>query len=239
MSSIKIRGARTHNLKNISLDLPRDNLIVITGISGSGKSRSRSTLSMPKGNGVTWSRFQPYARQFLSIMEKPDVDHIEGLSPAISIEQKSTSHNPRSTVGTVTEIYDYLRLLYARVGTPRCPDHGMPWQRKQSARWSMACSPIRRKHRYMLLAPVIRGRKGEHQQVFEQLRAQGFVRVRVDGVVYDIDEVPKLALRSKHTIEAVVDRFRSARGPEAAAGRVVRNGHCASAMALALVDADG
>src|SRR5690606_4274306 len=149
-----------------------------------------------------------YARQLLSVMEKPDVDHIEGLSPAISIEQKSTSHNPRSTVGTITEIYDYLRLLYARVGLPRCPDHGYPLEAQTVSQMVDQVLNLDPEQRWMLLAPVVRERKGEHAQVFEQLRAQGYVRVRVDGVLHEIDAVPPLALRAKHTIEAVIDRFK-------------------------------
>jgi len=208
MSSIRIRGARTHNLKNISLDLPRDRLIVVTGLSGSGKSSLAFDTIYAEGQRRYVESLSSYARQFLSIMEKPDVDTIEGLSPAISIEQKSTSHNPRSTVGTVTEIYDYLRLLYARVGTPHCPDHHIALAAQTVSQMVDAVLALPEEHRYMLLGPVVRGRKGEHQQVFEQLRAQGFVRVRVNGEVHDIDAPPALALRSKHTIEAVVDRFR-------------------------------
>ncbi|MFT3761910.1 MAG: excinuclease ABC subunit UvrA [Pseudoxanthomonas sp.] len=213
MDFIRIRGARTHNLKNVDLDLPRDKLIVITGLSGSGKSSLAFDTIYAEGQRRYVESLSAYARQFLSVMEKPDVDHIEGLSPAISIEQKSTSHNPRSTVGTITEIYDYLRLLYARVGLPRCPDHGYPLEAQTVSQMvdqvlALENSPDTAEQRYMLLAPVIRERKGEHAQVFEQLRAQGFVRVRVDGVVHEIDAVPALALRQKHTIEAVIDRFR-------------------------------
>ncbi|AWV06893.1 excinuclease ABC subunit UvrA [Marilutibacter maris] len=213
MDTIRIRGARTHNLKNIDLDLPRDKLIVITGLSGSGKSSLAFDTVYAEGQRRYVESLSAYARQFLSVMEKPDVDHIEGLSPAISIEQKSTSHNPRSTVGTITEIYDYLRLLYARVGTPRCPDHHYPLEAQTVSQMvdqviALSARPDTAEQRYMLLAPVIRERKGEHAQVFEQLRAQGYVRVRVDGEVHEIDAVPTLALRQKHTIEAVVDRFR-------------------------------
>ena len=213
MDTIRIRGARTHNLKNIDLDLPRDRLIVITGLSGSGKSSLAFDTIYAEGQRRYVESLSAYARQFLSVMEKPDVDHIEGLSPAIAIEQKSTSHNPRSTVGTITEIYDYLRLLYARVGTPRCPDHGYPLEAQMVSQMvdqvlALANDPARAEQRWMLLAPVIRERKGEHAQVFEQLRAQGFVRVRVDGVLHEIDAVPPLALRVKHTIEAVIDRFK-------------------------------
>ncbi len=213
MDFIRIRGARTHNLKNIDLDLPRDKLIVITGLSGSGKSSLAFDTIYAEGQRRYVESLSAYARQFLSVMEKPDVDHIEGLSPAISIEQKSTSHNPRSTVGTITEIYDYLRLLYARVGIPRCPDHGYPLEAQTISQMvdqvlALADDPAQAGQRWMLLAPVVRERKGEHAQVFEQLRAQGFVRVRVDGILHEIDAVPPLALRQKHTIEAVIDRFK-------------------------------
>ncbi|WLA11395.1 excinuclease ABC subunit UvrA [Xanthomonas translucens] len=208
MDFIRIRGARTHNLKNLDLDLPRDKLIVITGLSGSGKSSLAFDTIYAEGQRRYVESLSAYARQFLSVMEKPDIDHIEGLSPAIAIEQKSTSHNPRSTVGTITEIYYYLRLLYARVGQPRCPDHGYPLEAQTVSQMVDHILSLDPEQRYMLLAPVIRERKGEHAQVFEQLRAQGFVRVRVDGALYEIDAVPALALRQKHTIEAVIDRFR-------------------------------
>ncbi len=208
MDFIRIRGARTHNLKNIDLDLPRDKLIVITGLSGSGKSSLAFDTIYAEGQRRYVESLSAYARQFLSVMEKPDVDHIEGLSPAISIEQKSTSHNPRSTVGTITEIYDYLRLLYARVGLPRCPDHGYPLEAQTVSQMVDQVLALDGDQRYMMLAPVIRERKGEHAQVFDQLRAQGYVRVRVDGELYEIDAVPALALRQKHTIEAVIDRFK-------------------------------
>jgi excinuclease ABC subunit A len=208
MDTIRIRGARTHNLKNIDLDLPRDSLIVITGLSGSGKSSLAFDTIYAEGQRRYVESLSAYARQFLSVMEKPDVDHIEGLSPAISIEQKSTSHNPRSTVGTITEIYDYLRLLYARVGTPRCPDHGHALEAQTVSQMVDATLALNPEQRWMLLAPVVRERKGEHLQVIEALRAQGLVRARVDGTVYELDQIPPLALRVKHTIEAVVDRFR-------------------------------
>src|SRR5574337_584605 len=208
MKSIQIRGARTHNLKNFDLTIPRDQLIVITGLSGSGKSSLAFDTIYAEGERRYVESLSAYARQYLWMMEKHDVDHIEGLSPAISIEQKSTSHNPRSTVGTITEVYDYLRLLYARVGTPRCPDHGIPLEAQTVSQMVDATLALDAGTRYMLLAPVIRERKGEHVQVFEQLRAQGFVRARVDGVVYDLDAVPPLTLRQKHTIEVVIDRFR-------------------------------
>ncbi|MGB2787720.1 MAG: excinuclease ABC subunit UvrA, partial [Dokdonella sp.] len=209
MDTIRIRGARTHNLKNIDLDLPRDSLIVITGLSGSGKSSLAFDTIYAEGQRRYVESLSAYARQFLSVMEKPDVDHIEGLSPAISIEQKSTSHNPRSTVGTITEVYDYLRLLYARAGSPRCPDHGQALEAQTVSQMVDAALALDPAKRYMLLAPVVRERKGEHVQVFEQLRAQGFVRVRVNGVAHELDAVPPLALRQKHTIEAVIDRFRA------------------------------
>ena len=208
MDTISIRGARTHNLKNIDIDLPRDRLIVITGLSGSGKSSLAFDTIYAEGQRRYVESLSAYARQFLSVMEKPDVDHIEGLSPAISIEQKSTSHNPRSTVGTITEIYDYLRLLYARVGVPRCPEHDHPLAAQTVSQMVDQVIGLPQETRYMLLAPVVRDRKGEHVQVFDQLRAQGFVRVRVDGVAYELEAVPPLALRQKHTIEAVIDRFR-------------------------------
>ncbi len=208
MDFIRIRGARTHNLKNIDLELPRNSLIVITGLSGSGKSSLAFDTIYAEGQRRYVESLSAYARQFLSVMEKPDVDHIEGLSPAIAIEQKATSHNPRSTVGTITEVYDYLRLLFARVGSPRCPDHGMALEAQTVSQMVDATLALNPEHRYMLLAPVIRERKGEHLQVFEQLRAQGFVRARVDGVLHELDVVPALALRQKHTIEAMIDRFR-------------------------------
>ena len=208
MVQIRIRGARTHNLKNIDLDLPRNRLIVITGLSGSGKSSLAFDTIYAEGQRRYVESLSAYARQFLSVMEKPDVDHIEGLSPALSIEQKSTSHNPRSTVGTITEVYDYLRLLYARVGSPRCPDHQFPLEAQTVSQMVDLVLAQPEDTRLMLLAPVVRERKGEHVQVLEQLRAQGYVRVRVDGVVYDIADVPALNLRQKHTIEAVIDRFK-------------------------------
>jgi len=208
MDKILIRGARTHNLDNVDLDLPRDQLIVITGISGSGKSSLAFDTIYAEGQRRYVESLSAYARQFLSIMEKPDVDHIEGLSPAISIEQKSTSHNPRSTVGTITEIYDYLRLLFARVGTPCCPDHGIPLRAQTISQMVDHVMNMPPGSKLMLLAPVVRNRKGEHLQLIDELRAQGFVRARVDGVIYDLDEVPPLELRRKHTIDVVVDRIR-------------------------------
>ena len=208
MKKIQIRGARTHNLDNVDLDLPRDKLIVITGLSGSGKSSLAFDTIYAEGQRRYVESLSAYARQFLSMMEKPDVDHIEGLSPAISIEQKSTSHNPRSTVGTITEIYDYLRLLFARVGTPCCPDHGLPLEAQTISQMVDHVLNMPEGSKLMLLAPVVRNRKGEHLQLFDELRAQGFVRARVDGDVYDLDDVPALELRRKHTIEVVVDRIK-------------------------------
>lgn len=208
MDKILIRGARTHNLANIDLDLPRDKLIVITGLSGSGKSSLAFDTIYAEGQRRYVESLSAYARQFLSIMEKPDVDHIEGLSPAISIEQKSTSHNPRSTVGTITEIYDYLRLLFARVGTPCCPDHAIPLEAQTISQMVDHVLNMPQGSKLMLLAPVVRNRKGEHLQLFDELRAQGFVRARVDGVVCELDDVPALELRRKHTIEVVVDRIK-------------------------------
>ncbi|TLX55139.1 excinuclease ABC subunit UvrA [Stutzerimonas nosocomialis] len=208
MDKILIRGARTHNLKNIDLTLPRDKLIVITGLSGSGKSSLAFDTLYAEGQRRYVESLSAYARQFLSMMEKPDVDTIEGLSPAISIEQKSTSHNPRSTVGTITEIYDYLRLLYARVGTPRCPDHDAPLEAQTVSQMVDQVLALPEGRKLMLLAPVIRERKGEHLAVFDELRAQGFVRARVNGKLYELDELPKLDKQKKHSIDVVVDRFK-------------------------------
>lgn len=208
MDKILIRGARTHNLKNVDLTLPRDKLIVITGLSGSGKSSLAFDTLYAEGQRRYVESLSAYARQFLSMMEKPDVDTIEGLSPAISIEQKSTSHNPRSTVGTITEIYDYLRLLYARVGTPRCPDHDIPLEVQTVSQMVDQVLALPEGSKLMLLAPVIRERKGEHLAVFDEMRAQGFVRARVDGKLYELDEVPKLDKQKKHSIDVVVDRFK-------------------------------
>jgi len=208
LDKILIRGARTHNLKNIDLTLPRDKLIVITGLSGSGKSSLAFDTLYAEGQRRYVESLSAYARQFLSMMEKPDVDTIEGLSPAISIEQKSTSHNPRSTVGTITEIYDYLRLLYARVGTPRCPDHDAPLEAQTVSQMVDQVLALPEGSKLMLLAPVIRERKGEHLAVFDELRAQGFVRARVNGKLYELDELPKLDKQKKHSIDVVVDRFK-------------------------------
>jgi len=208
MDTIQIRGARTHNLKNIDIDIPRDRLIVITGLSGSGKSSLAFDTIFAEGQRRYVESLSAYARQFLSMMEKPDVDHIEGLSPAISIEQKTTSHNPRSTVGTVTEIYDYLRLLFARAGTPRCPTHDTVLEAQTVSQMVDAVLALPPDTRLMLLAPVIRERKGEYASLFADLRQQGFLRARVDGTVYELDEIPELKPNSKHTIEVVVDRFK-------------------------------
>jgi excinuclease ABC subunit A len=208
MKTIDIRGARTHNLRNIDLSLPRDQLIVFTGLSGSGKSSLAFDTIYAEGQRRYVESLSAYARQFLSMMEKPDVDHIDGLSPAISIEQKSTSHNPRSTVGTVTEIHDYLRLLYARAGIPRCPDHGVTLEAQTVSQMVDQVLELEEGTRLMLLAPVVQERKGEYVQLMQDLQAQGFIRARIDGEVYELDDPPKLDLRRKHSIDAVVDRFK-------------------------------
>ncbi len=208
MSLISIRGARTHNLKDVSLDLPRDQLICITGLSGSGKSSLAFDTIYAEGQRRYVESLSAYARQFLSMMEKPDVDLIEGLSPAISIEQKSTSHNPRSTVGTVTEIYDYLRLLFARAGRPRCPDHDEDLEAQTVSQMVDQVLAMEPGTRLLLLAPVVQNRKGEHQQLLTDLRVQGFIRARIDGEVYELDDPPRLDLRRKHSIDVVVDRFK-------------------------------
>lgn len=208
MDNIEVRGARTHNLKNINLIIPRDKLIVITGLSGSGKSSLAFDTLYAEGQRRYVESLSAYARQFLSLMEKPDVDHIEGLSPAISIEQKSTSHNPRSTVGTITEIHDYLRLLFARVGEPRCPDHDIPLAAQTVSQMVDNVIALPEGQRLMLLAPVVKDRKGEHVKLLESLAAQGYIRARIDGEVCDLSDPPKLELQKKHTIEVVVDRFK-------------------------------
>ena len=208
MDTIQIRGARTHNLKNIDLDIPRDKLIVITGLSGSGKSSLAFDTIFAEGQRRYVQSLSTYARQFLSMMEKPDVDTIEGLSPAISIEQKTTSHNPRSTVGTITEIYDYLRLLFARAGIPRCPEHDTELQAQTISQMVDHVLTLPEGSKLMLLAPVIRDRKGEHLNMFSDFKQQGFIRVRVDGVVYELEDVPELDAKKKHTIELVIDRFK-------------------------------
>ena len=208
MNNIEVRGAKTHNLKNIDVTLPRDQLIVITGLSGSGKSSLAFDTLYAEGQRRYVESLSSYARQFLSLMEKPDVEHIEGLSPAISIEQKSTSHNPRSTVGTITEIYDYLRLLYARVGTPYCPEHHTKLEAQTVSQMVDHTLTLPEGSKLLLLAPVVRNRKGEHLQLFEELQAKGFVRARINGVTYELSEAPALELHKKHTIEVVVDRFK-------------------------------
>ncbi len=208
MDEITLRGARTHNLKNFDLTIPRDQLVVVTGLSGSGKSSLAFDTLYAEGQRRYVESLSAYARQFLSMMEKPDIDHIEGLSPAISIEQKSTSHNPRSTVGTITEIYDYLRLLFARVGEPRCPNHGQPLAAQTVSQMVDQVLALPGDARIMVLAPVVSDRKGEHQHVFRELVANGFIRARVDGIVTDLDHPPNLDKKKKHTIEAVIDRLR-------------------------------
>lgn len=208
MDKILVRGARTHNLKNIDLDIPRDKLIVVTGLSGSGKSSLAFDTLYAEGQRRYVESLSTYARQFLSMMEKPEIDHIEGLSPAISIEQKSTSHNPRSTVGTITEIYDYLRLLFARAGEPRCPEHDLPLKAQTISQMVDQVLALPEGSKLMLLAPVVQDRKGEHLHTISNLRAQGFVRARINGIVVDLDEAPELDKNKKHRIDVVVDRFK-------------------------------
>ena len=208
MDRIRIRGARTHNLKNVDLDLPRNRLVVITGLSGSGKSSLAFDTLYAEGQRRYVESLSAYARQFLQLMEKPDVDLIEGLSPAIAIEQKAASHNPRSTVGTVTEIHDYLRLLFARAGDPQCPDHGITLAAQSVSQMVDHTMTLPPETRLMILSPQVVGRKGEQQELIEDLRAQGFVRVRIDGVVHELDGAPKLARNRKHSIDVVVDRLR-------------------------------
>ena len=208
MKSIDIRGARTHNLKNIDLNIPRDKLIVITGLSGSGKSSLAFDTIYAEGRRRYVESLSTYARQFLSVMEKPDVDHIHGLSPAISIEQKSTSHNPRSTVGTVTEIYDYLRLLFARAGTPFCPTHKVKLEAQTVSEMVDKVSSLPEGTPLLMLAPVVINRKGEHLQLMKNFQTQGFIRARIDGEIYELDDPPSLELNNKHTIEIVIDRFK-------------------------------
>ncbi|HAD48073.1 MAG TPA: excinuclease ABC subunit A, partial [Idiomarina sp.] len=214
MDSIEVRGARTHNLKNFNLSIPRDKLVVITGLSGSGKSSLAFDTLYAEGQRRYVESLSAYARQFLSLMEKPDVDSIEGLSPAISIEQKSTSHNPRSTVGTITEIYDYLRLLFARVGEPRCPTHDVPLAAQTVSQMVDNVLSAPEGAKLMLLAPIIQNRKGEHIKVLENLALQGFIRARIDGEICDLSDPPPLELQKKHTIEVVVDRFKVREGLE-------------------------
>ena len=208
MQPIRVRGARTHNLKNVSLDLPRDRLIVLTGLSGSGKSSLAFDTLYAEGQRRYVESLSAYARQFLSMMDKPDVDSIEGLSPAIAIEQKATSHNPRSTVGTVTEVYDYLRLLFARAGTPRCPDHGIDLTAQTVSQMVDHIVALPEGAATLLLAPLVTDRKGEHAEVLDDLTSQGFVRARIDGRLHELDSRPQLDPKRKHTIEAVVDRLR-------------------------------
>ncbi|MBD2859356.1 excinuclease ABC subunit UvrA [Spongiibacter sp. KMU-158] len=208
MDRIIVRGARTHNLKNIDLEIPRDKLVVVTGLSGSGKSSLAFDTLYAEGQRRYVESLSTYARQFLSMMDKPDVDHIDGLSPAISIEQKSTSHNPRSTVGTITEIHDYLRLLFARVGEPRCPDHEVALSAQTVSQMVDAVLALPEGSKLMLLAPVVKNRKGEHLHILEKLRSQGFVRARIDGIVTDLDDAPELDKKRKHNIEVVVDRIK-------------------------------
>jgi excinuclease ABC subunit A len=208
MDTITIRGARTHNLKNVDLDIPRDKLVVITGLSGSGKSSLAFDTLYAEGQRRYVESLSTYARQFLSMMEKPDIDHIEGLSPAISIEQKSTSHNPRSTVGTITEIYDYLRLLFARAGQPRCPDHGEPLEAQTISQMVDKVISLPEETKMMLLAPIVKDRKGEHLHTISDLLSKGFIRARIDGIVVDLDDAPTLEKNKKHTIEVVIDRFK-------------------------------
>ena len=214
MDKIVVKGARTHNLKNIDLTIPRDKLVVITGLSGSGKSSLAFDTLYAEGQRRYVESLSTYARQFLSMMEKPDIDHIEGLSPAISIEQKSTSHNPRSTVGTITEIYDYLRLLFARVGEPHCPEHGIKLEAQTVSQMVDQVMALPEGARVMVLAPIIRERKGEHVHVFKELRTSGFIRARVDGLVCEIDYPPELEKNKKHSIDVVVDRLKIKPGLE-------------------------
>ena len=206
MQFIRIRGARTHNLRGLDLDIPRDRLVVITGLSGSGKSSLAFDTLYAEGQRRYVESLSAYARQFLSMMDKPDVDHIEGLSPSIAIEQKATSHNPRSTVGTVTEIYDYLRLLFARAGVPRCPDHGIELAAQATSQMVDQVLKLPEGTAALLLAPLIEDRKGEHAEVFENLQAQGFVRARIDGAVVSLDETFALPPDQLHPIDLVVDR---------------------------------
>ena len=212
---ISIRGARTHNLKNIDLDIPRNQLVVITGLSGSGKSSLAFDTLYAEGQRRYVESLSTYARQFLQLMDKPDVDMIEGLSPAISIEQKATSHNPRSTVGTVTEIHDYLRLLFARAGTPFCPEHDLPLQAQSVSEMVDAVLALPEDTKLMILAPVAREKKGEFENIFAEMQAQGYVRFRVDGTAYEFDDLPKLKKTEKHNIDVVIDRIKVRHAPAA------------------------
>ena len=214
MDQIVIRGARTHNLKDINLTIPRDKFVVITGLSGSGKSSLAFDTLYAEGQRRYVESLSAYARQFLSMMEKPDIDHIEGLSPAISIEQKSTSHNPRSTVGTITEIYDYLRLLFARVGEPFCPEHNLKLEAQTISQMVDKVMTLSIGTRIMVLAPIVRERKGEHLHVFDELKTSGFIRARVDGILCEIEYPPELEKNKKHSIDVVVDRLKVAKGIE-------------------------
>ena len=224
MHEIRVRGARTHNLKNLTLELPRERLIVVTGLSGSGSPHCAFDTLYAEGQRRYVESLSAYARQFLSTMDKPDVDGIDGLSPAIAIEQKASSHNPRSTVGTVTEIYDYLRLLYARAGTPRCPDHGIDLTAQTVSQMVDQVLKLPEGTAAALLAPVVSDRKGEHLQLLEDLAGQGFVRVRIDGRIHEMEALPQLEPKKKHTIEAVVDRMRVRADARAASRGVLRDG---------------
>ncbi|MFM8590934.1 MAG: excinuclease ABC subunit UvrA, partial [Limnohabitans sp.] len=219
---ISIRGARTHNLKNIDLDIPRDNLVVITGLSGSGKSSLAFDTLYAEGQRRYVESLSAYARQFLQLMDKPDVDLIEGLSPAISIEQKATSHNPRSTVGTVTEIHDYLRLLFARAGTPYCPDHHLPLQAQTVSQMVDSVIGLPQDTRLMILAPIAREKKGDFEKVFEQMQALGYVRFRIQGQVHEADALPELKKNEKHDIDVVIDRLKIRPEDDAAAREALR-----------------
>src|SRR6187402_1845635 len=221
-SLIRVRGARTHNLKNIDLDIPRNRLVVITGLSGSGKSSLAFDTLYAEGQRRYVESLSAYARQFLQLMDKPDVDVIEGLSPAISIEQKATSHNPRSTVGTVTEIHDYLRLLFARAGTPYCPEHNIPLTSQTVSQMVDAVLALPEDTRLMILAPVARERKGEFVEVFAEMQGQGYVRFRVAGEVYEYENLPKLKKAEKHDIDVVVDRLKVRPDPGSESGAGMR-----------------
>ena len=240
MDQILVRGARTHNLKNINLTIPRDKLVVITGLSGSGKSSLAFDTLYAEGQRRYVESLSTYARQFLSMMEKPDIDHIEGLSPAISIEQKSTSHNPRSTVGTITEIYDYLRLLFARVGEPQCPDHNIKLEAQTVSQMVDKVMALPKDSRIMVLAPIVRDRKGEHVHIFNELKTSGFIRARVDGIVCEIDYPPELEKNKKHSIDVVIDRLKIKEGLEQRLAESFETAiHLADGLAVvALMDKD-
>ena len=240
MDQILVRGARTHNLKNINLTIPHDKLVVITGLSGSGKSSLAFDTLYAEGQRRYVESLSTYARQFLSMMEKPDIDHIEGLSPAISIEQKSTSHNPRSTVGTITEIYDYLRLLFARVGEPHCPDHNIKLEAQTVSQMVDKVMALPKDSRIMVLAPIVRDRKGEHVHIFNELKTSGFIRARVDGIVCEIDYPPELEKNKKHSIDVVIDRLKIKEGLEQRLAESFETAiHLADGLAVvALMDKD-